>query len=219
MGFDGVVMPHPPILRGIQLVVDKLRRAGHTVVEWQPYKHEYASDLIGLICGADGGEDIRNAVALSGEPLIPNIANVFGPEAKKKVDLNDMWNIQIKKYKYQQEYLSIWMERNEVNGWIQPVAAHAAIKHDQYKYFGYSSVVNLLDYPAVVVPVTFAAKEIDIKDMNYKGISDLDAQVHDDYQADFYDSAPVALQIIGRRLQEEYVIGLAEQVGRALASL
>jgi amidase len=199
-------MPHPPILRGVHLVVNALRRAGHTIVEWQPYKHEYAADLIGSICGADGGEDIRKDVALSGESLIPNIANVFGPGAKEKFDLNVMWNIQIKKYKYQQEYLSIWMERNEVNGWIQPVAPHAAIKHDQYKYFGYSSVVNLLDYPAVVVPVTFAKKEIDVKNTNYNGISDLDRQVQDDYQADVYDGAPVAVQIIGRRLQEENVI-------------
>ncbi|CAF1680273.1 unnamed protein product, partial [Didymodactylos carnosus] len=65
---------------------------------------------------------------------------------------------------------------------------------------------------------TFAEKETDITDLNYKAISDLDRQVHDDYQADVYNGAPVAVQIIGRRLQEEYVIGLAEQVGRALGS-
>ena len=218
MGFDGVVMPHPPILRGVQLVVDALRRNGHTVIEWQPYKHEYAANLIGSICAADGGEDIRNAVILSGEPFIQSIAEVFAPGAKEKLDLNAMWNVQIEKYKYQQEYLAIWMERNEINGWIQPVAPHAAVRHDQYKYYGYSSVINLLDYPAVVVPVTFVDTEIDVKDTNYKGISDLDRAVHDDYEPDIYDGAPIAVQIIGRRLQEEYTIGLAEQVGRALTS-
>ncbi|CAF1371888.1 unnamed protein product [Didymodactylos carnosus] len=211
-------MPHPPILRGIQLVVDALQRAGHTVVEWRPYKHKYAVDLIGSIYRADGGEDIRNVVTLGGEPLISNIANIIGPGVKEKIDLNVMWDIQIKKYEYQQEYLAIWMERNEINAWIQPIAPHAAIRHDQYKYGGYTSVINLLDYPAVVVPVTFAEKETDITDLNYKAISDLDRQVHDDYQADVYNGAPVAVQIIGRRLQEEYVIGLAEQVGRALGS-
>ncbi|CAF3700813.1 unnamed protein product [Rotaria sp. Silwood1] len=218
LGFDGVVMPHPPILRGIQMVVNALQRAGHTVVEWRPYKHKYAVDLVRSIYRADGGEDIRNALTLSGEPVISEVANDYGPGVKEKIDLNAMWNIQIKKYKYQQEYLAIWMERNEINAWIQPEAPHAAIRHDQYKYNGYASVINLLDYPAVVVPVTFAQKQIDIKDLNYKAISDLDMQVHDEYQADVYHGAPVAVQIIGRRLQEEYVIGLAEQVGRALAS-
>ena len=218
LGFDGVVMPHPPILRGIQLVVNALRRAGHTVVEWQPYKHTYAVDLLDSIFSADGGEDIRNALNLGGEPFIQNIADTYSPGVKEKIDLNAMWDIQIKKYKYQQEYLAIWMERNEINAWIQPVAPHVAIRHNQYKYYGYTSVINLLDYPAVVVPVTFAEKEIDIKDLNYKAINDLDIQVHDDYQADVYNGAPVAVQIIGRRLQEEYVIGLAEQMGKALAS-
>jgi amidase len=211
-------MPHPSILRGVQLVVDALRRNGHTVVEWQPYKHEYAINLLDSIFDADGGEDIRNAVALSGEPPIPNIAEFVGPEAREKLDLNVMWNVQIEKYKYQQEYLAIWMERNEINGWIQPVAPHAAVRHDQYKYFGYSSVINLLDYPAVVIPVTFVEMEIDPKNTNYKGISDLDRAVHDDYEPDIYDGASIAVQIIGRRLQEEYIIGLAEQVGRALTS-
>jgi amidase len=211
-------MPHPPILRGIQLVVSALQRAGHTIVEWRPYKHKYAVDLIRLIYRADGGEDIRNVLTLSGEPVISNIADDYGPGVNEKIDLNTMWNIQIKKYKYQQEYLAIWMERNEINAWIQPIAPHAAVIHDQFKYNGYASVINLLDYPAVVVPVTFAQKETDIKDLNYKAISDLDMQVHDDYQADVYNGAPVAVQIIGRRLQEEYVIGLASQVGRALAS-
>ncbi|CAF4555030.1 unnamed protein product, partial [Rotaria sp. Silwood2] len=211
MGFDGVVMPHPPILRGIQMVVNALRRAGHTVVEWQPYKHKYAVDLVRKIYRADGGEDIRNALTLSGEPAISEVAHDYGPGANEKIDLNTMWDIQIKKYKYQQEYMAIWMERNEINAWIQPEAPHAAIRHDQYKYNGYASVISLLDYPAVVVPVTFAQKETDIKDLNYKPISDLDMQVHDEYQADVYHGAPVAVQIIGRRLQEEYVIGLAEQ--------
>lgn len=211
-------MPHPPILRGIQLVVNALQRAGHTVVEWQPYKHKYAVDLIDSIYAADDGEDIRNALNLSGEPFIPNIADTYSPGVKEKIDLNAMWDIQIKKYEYQQEYLAIWMERNEINAWIHPVAPHAAIRHNQYKYYGYTSVINLLDYPAVVVLVTFAEKEIDIKDLNYKAINDLDMQVHNDYQADVYSGAPVAVQIIGRRLQDEYVIGLAEQVGKALAS-
>jgi amidase len=29
------VNPHPPIVRGLEHVVDKLKQAGHIVVEWQ----------------------------------------------------------------------------------------------------------------------------------------------------------------------------------------
>ncbi|CAF1132731.1 unnamed protein product, partial [Didymodactylos carnosus] len=45
----------------------------------------------------------------------------------------------------------------------------------------------------------------------------LDTEIHNDYDADIYHGAPVSIQVIGRRLQEEYVIGLAEQIGIALS--
>ncbi|CAF1255209.1 unnamed protein product [Didymodactylos carnosus] len=209
-------MPHPPVLRAIRLAVDTLRKAGHTVVEWQPYKHGYAVVLMGSIFTADGGEDLRNALALSGEPPIPQIEPLLGPGATR-LELNTVWDIQSKKYKYQQEYLAIWQEISHVDGWIHPVAPHAAIKHNNSKYYGYTAVVNLLDWPAVALPVTFADKETDGNDATYKGISPLDTEIHNDYDADIYHGAPVSVQVIGRRLQEEYVIGLAEQIGIALS--
>ncbi|CAF4663329.1 unnamed protein product, partial [Rotaria magnacalcarata] len=68
----------------------------------------------------------------------------------------------------------------------------------------------------MTIPVTFADKEIDVKDMQYKSINDLDAKVYEGYDADIYDGAPVGIQLVGRRLQEEYLVGLAEQIGQAL---
>jgi len=52
---DGNVMPHPPITRGIDIVVSTLKQNGHTVVPWTPYKHAFASDLINSIYTCDGG--------------------------------------------------------------------------------------------------------------------------------------------------------------------
>jgi hypothetical protein len=37
--------------------------------------------------------------------------------------------------------------------------------------------INLIDYPACVVPVTYADKEIDKKDSTYKPISAMDKHV------------------------------------------
>lgn len=57
------VLPHPPILRGIQLAVDSLQKAGHTVLSWEPYKHPFAVELIGKIYASDGGKVISFAYA------------------------------------------------------------------------------------------------------------------------------------------------------------
>ena len=42
--------------------------------------------------------------------------------------------------------------------------------------------------------------------------------IYQNYDADVYHGAPVAIQLVGRRLQEEFLLGLAEQVHQALIS-
>jgi amidase len=210
-------MPHPPILRGIQMIIATLRKAGHTVVEWQPYKHKYACDLGSLILFADRGAAIRRVLASSDEPVISNIKETLESNLPAN-DLASFWKLQNDKYTYQKEYLALWQQQSHVDGWILPVAPHAAIKHDDYKYYAYTTVINLLDWPAVSIPVTFADKEKDIKDMQYKSINELDAKIYNDYDADIYDGAPVGVQLVGKRLQEDYLLGLAEQIGEALTT-
>jgi amidase len=77
-------------------------------------------------------------------------------------------------------------------------------------------MINLLDYSACVVPVTYANKEIDIKEMNYVPTCDKDRECWDGYDAELYDGAPVAVQIVARRLQEEKVLTYAEALEDAL---
>ena len=44
---DGVVKPHPPVTRALRQVVDGLNgTAGIQVVDWKPYKHDLAWELI-----------------------------------------------------------------------------------------------------------------------------------------------------------------------------
>jgi hypothetical protein len=50
------VTPHPPTMRGLKYVAQKLKSAGHVVVEWQGSFHvETTMELIGGFWGADGG--------------------------------------------------------------------------------------------------------------------------------------------------------------------
>jgi amidase len=44
---DGVVRPHPPVTRALQEVVEKLKSsAKFDLVDWKPYKHDLAWDII-----------------------------------------------------------------------------------------------------------------------------------------------------------------------------
>jgi len=219
---DGNVLPHPPILRGIETVVSTMTKAGHTVFPWKPYKHDYAVNLINGIYASDGGTDVFNTLKESGEPAIPNFADLINPSLPK-IDMNELWDAHLKKWAYQCEYLEQFRLKEaelgkEIDAIIAPITPTAAIRHNQFKYYGYASAINLLDFTSVVVPVTFADKSIDKKDENFKPLNDMDKIVQAEYDAEAYDGAPVAVQIVGRRLTEEKVMAIAEEIGKLLGN-
>lgn len=158
----------------------------------------------------------------SGEPSIPNIKDLLNPDIKQ-IDMNQLWDTHLKKWNYQSEYLEKWRELEEQQGKeldaiIAPITATAAIRHNQFRYYGYASVINLLDFTSVVVPITFADKNVDLKKADYQPLSDLDATVQAEYDPEAYHGAPVAVQVIGRRLSEERTLAIAEEIGRLLGN-
>lgn len=56
----------------------------------------------------------------------------------------------------------------EIDAIIAPTAPTAAVRHDKFKYAGYTSVISLLDFTSVVVPVMFADKDVDRKTEGYR---------------------------------------------------
>lgn len=159
----------------------------------------------------------------SGEPPIPNIQNLLNPSIPK-TDLNDLWKIHLQKWEYSMEYLDQWRDLEEklgkeLDAIIAPITPTAAVRHNQFKYYGYGTVYNLLDLTSVTVPVTFADKNIDKKKEGYKAMNDLDKEVQDEYDPEAYHGAPVAVQVIGRRLSEERTLKIAEEVGRLLGNV
>lgn len=60
------------------------------------------------------------------------------------------------------------------------VAPFSAPRRERYRYYGYTAIVNLLDYTACTLPVTTADKNIDVAVASFKPVSDLDRQVAGD---------------------------------------
>ncbi|KAH7075399.1 acetamidase [Paraphoma chrysanthemicola] len=220
--FDGNVLPHPPVLRGVDLVVESLKKSGHKVVPWAPYKHDFAVDLINKIYVADGCADVYKDINASGEPAIPNIKNLLNPDLPK-ASMNEAWDANLQKWNFQMDYLTKWREfeaeHGELDCIVAPISPTAAIRHNQFKYYGYASAINLLDFTSVVVPVTFADKSVDGKNESFKPVSNMDKTVQEEYDPEAYHGAPVAVQVIGRKLSEEKTLAIAEEVGRLLGNV
>jgi len=52
----------------------------------------------------------------------------------------------------------------------------------------------------------------------FKQLSDMDSRIQADYDPDFYHGAPVSLQVVGKRLEEEKVLEMVELVANALSA-
>ncbi len=64
--------------------------------------------------------------------------------------------------------------------------------------------------------MTNVDKKVDVVNKNFKPVSEQDRETQKDYDPEIYHDAHVALQLVGRRLQEEKVLALSEYVGGAI---
>ena len=118
---------------------------------------------------------------LSGEPFAPQILGIFGDAPSKEYSASEISANNIAKRDYQKEYMEYWNSTSEetgtgrpVDALIMPLAPFAAARPGEYRYVGYSSIINLLDYTSCVIPVTTADKNVDLVDEDFKSLSDRD---------------------------------------------
>lgn len=73
-----------------------------------------------------------------------------------------------------------------VDAYIMPSAPFSAARPMQYKYYGYTMIINLLDYTACTVPVTYADKNVDTVVKDFKPLSELDQTIMDSCESHLF---------------------------------
>lgn len=219
---DGIVSPHPPVTRALRMVEDAMKLEGHQIIKWLPPSHAESSYLHSAVMEADGGLDVLERTALSGEPLMPEIAEDFA-SVKPPMPVTDFYNVSLQVESFRAAYASYWESTKHetvtgrpVDAFIMPVAPHAAPRPGKIFYYTYSSIINTLDYGSIVIPVTTANPRIDVVDADYQPSNDDDQKTWEAYEPDLYAGAPVAVQIVGGRLNEENLLAIADAVVEAL---
>jgi amidase len=184
---DGIVTPHPPVQRAIEESIKAVEAAGHKVIEWQPPSHEEGLQVSMQAWVYDGGEDVHSMFALSGEPIAKQVSASYGTSPRPQSTASEIAATNRAKRAYQKEYLEYWNSTAEltgtgrpVDGILMPVAPFAAARRERYKYYGYSLIINVIDYTSVVVPVTNVDKSIDVVNKDFKPLNDLDGDVASD---------------------------------------
>lgn len=220
---DGVVRPHPPILRALSEMEKKLKGIeGVEVVEWKPYKHDLGWEIIASLYFCDGGAEEIEAIETSGEPWRPLSKFIVTENPYcKHFSIEEVWEWTAKREQYKEKYNELWNNTatgvdmkgaptGAVDVVLCPVGPGAAPPLDSANYWGYTAQWNLLDYPALVFPVTAVSQELDKQDLGYKPRNDSDTFNHHLYIPENYKDAPVSLQLVGRRYDDEKVIQALE---------
>jgi amidase len=213
---DGVVKVHPPIARALQELSVVLKANGHEVMIWDTSDHATCIEIMDLFYTVDGCEDIRRDVEAAGEPMIPHVEALIN--RGKAVSVYEYWQLNKRKAAVQKRYLDHWNAVRSPSGrpvdvLLSPTLPHTTVPHRKLRWVGYTKIWNLLDYPAVTFPVDRVRAEVDVLP-EYVPRNSLDEWNWNLYDAEQVDGYPVNLQIIGKKLHEEKVLGAATVVER-----
>lgn len=217
---DGKITCHPPIERALTLTRQALEAAGHMTVDWQTDLHEMIHKTMSAAFLDFGGTAIVPLLEQHGEPVFSSMHSY-----KKAADLakekgttmtpDQLRTNNMAKYEIQTTVLDRWRSAG-IDAVIMAVHPQCAVRRGftyaevGNNYVAYTGWVNVLDLPSCTLPVTKADQRIDARRTGFTPLNQQDAKIQADYDPEFYDGAPVALQIVGERLQEEKLL---EMVG------
>lgn len=192
---DGVVKPHPPLLRGIDTVVSKLKsNPDIEIVDFPPYHHNEAWRIIASLYFGDGGAEEKEALASSGEPWRPLSDFIIKENPYvKEMTVPEIWDLTIQREVYKAKYARHWNsvgtgipgpdsdgasafpepmsedeEQKLVDVVLCPVGPGCAPPLDCARYWGYTAQWNLLDYPALVFPTGLQCSDVDAVEEGYQ---------------------------------------------------
>ncbi|OQO11605.1 hypothetical protein B0A48_03332 [Cryoendolithus antarcticus] len=217
---DGVVKVHPPIERLFRELAAKLQEAGHDVVQWDVGLNAQCVEIMDAYYTADGGEDIKQAVGEGGEPFIPHVKALV--ERGPAISVYEYWKLNRRKVAAQQAYHEMWDNARSSKGQpidiiLTPTMAHTSLPHRKCRWVGYTKLFNLVDYTALSFPVGRVSKTLDSAGTDdYVPRNAYDAWNWAQYDSESMDGHHVGLQLVGRRYDEEKVLGAALQVEKLL---
>ncbi|KAI1114852.1 amidase [Nemania sp. NC0429] len=211
---DGVVLPTPPVTRALRHTADKLKAAGHELIDWSPDGHGQGLQLLGRMFVADGGESVKRVLEKTGEPLRPEMA-AYGeaPELRGY----EYWQLHLERQEFQKQYLDRWKQAG-IDAILAPVTPFSSVEHGKFKHVGYTGVYNVLDYAAMAFPSGLTVdRAIDVLPGDApQPLSDVDRVIRSEYNAEAVHGMPINLQLVSQRLEEEKCIEMCKAVLKAL---
>ncbi|KKZ60694.1 hypothetical protein EMCG_04621 [[Emmonsia] crescens] len=211
---DGMVRPTPPVRRALRETVEKLRSAGHEVVDWEATGHEEGNDILDSFFLADGGKTVQQILIKANEPIRPEMGRYSQAEDG---GVQALWQLHVKRNKFQMQYMERWNACEGLDGLLTPTTPFASVEHTLFKHVGYTGVYNILDYSCLSFPCgVHVDAAVDVPAVDENELTKLDGEVQGEYKPSVVHGQPVSLQLVGRKLEEEKVVMMGEVILEAL---
>ncbi|SCU79025.1 LAFA_0B00254g1_1 [Lachancea sp. 'fantastica'] len=226
MTWDGMVMPHPPVLRALEETRKALAHGGHELIEWSfPYSAELV-DVAEQVYGADFYNEVEEILNETQEPVSDymqiarnNILTKGG--LGKPLSVHQWWEVALKIRRLKQQYLECWRntanrtsDSRPIDAIICPVWPSAGFldKEVEYGCENYTVPFNVLDYSCIVLPVTKVDEKKDVPNEAHVATNAEDKKMRSYYEPKKFSKMPVCLQVVCPRLEEEKALAIASVV-------
>ncbi|EJD37642.1 amidase signature enzyme [Auricularia subglabra TFB-10046 SS5] len=232
---DGLVRPTPACRRALSETVDRLRKAGHEVVDFVVPDAPQALIVGWTLLLADGGVTITSRLH-AGEFVEPGLLSLLKalhlPSLIKRLYVaylrwrGDGWYADLVQSLSTKSVAELWQLVAWRNGWrqrVQDALDGAALDFvlcapnpspapvggpNTGKALllacGDTFLWNILDYSAGVLPVSAVDPALDAATLEPKNV--VERRLYNVYDTKAMSGAPVGVQVVGRRLEEEKVL-------------
>ena len=166
-------------------------------------------------------------MAISGEPATPSAQWIMSHAAERApYTVPETWKLNVQRESFRAKALQHWNATRSrtstgrpVDAVICPTAPTLAVPHDQTRWWGYSSHWNLLDLPGVVFPSGGRLQPSEFQTPpNVIPRNDIERDVWSIWNPSTFEGAPISLQLVGRRHNEEKVLAMLNVVEGAMSA-
>ncbi|KIY03223.1 uncharacterized protein Z520_01690 [Fonsecaea multimorphosa CBS 102226] len=212
---------HPPVKRALAEAARRLADRGHQVIQLSPEQGHVADATevaFELFCLET--ETPRGHILASGEPPVPSVAAGHRPanfgsytyvgDIAKLDRLQKYAALTVKRQELSEDWRKIWSEM-KLDAVISPPAQNTAVPHDTYGWPPYTCLLNLLDYPACILPFSKASQQQDSEPLRIQP-----GQAGPHYDPGTQHGAPCSIQVFTSRMRDEECIQAARIVEKCL---
>ncbi|GKT45023.1 putative amidase [Colletotrichum spaethianum] len=204
---DGVIVPQPPVTRALNWARDRLSNfSTFEVKNVAPYRAEEALRNIQLAFFPDGGKQAKEALATTGEPMLPLTKSIIkdAETIGQDLDAAGVLRQRVARDNFRCDFAAHW-NKLDVDVVICPAYVGPACVHETGFFWNYTALWNYVDYPGIVVPTPIKALRRGTESYataDAVPLSDRDKLVRKLWAEGDFEGAPIGIQIVARKYHD-----------------